>query len=164
MTPISSHPSLLYAMKKAKRTKGNLVTAWRKKKKKYGSSSLCIKSMDTHFLWIHTKDWWSWHLRRCSLSWKMWLTFSHSGSFYWVPFCVDSVHVSLFFCVDNNKCLPMSILTRLVRVILSSKSTPLSYLGHSGQWMKDYWREDKHVYSCVIVRFCWERSEIPKHF
>lgn len=47
MTPISSHPSLLYAVKKAKRTKGNLVTAWRKKK--YGSSSLCIKSMDTHF-------------------------------------------------------------------------------------------------------------------
>lgn len=39
----------------------------------------------------------------------------------------------LFFSGDSNKCLPMSILTRLVGVILSNKSTPLSYLGDSGQ-------------------------------
>lgn len=133
------------------------------KKKKYGISSQCIKSMDPHFLWIHTKDWWSWHLRRCSLWLKMWLKFSHSGSFYWIPFCVDSLHVSLFFSGDNNKCLTMSILTRLVGVILSKKSTSLPYLDDCGQWMKTHWREHKCAYSCVTVVFCWERSEVSKY-
>lgn len=45
MSPVSSNPSLLYAMTKAKRTKGDLVTVW----KNYGNSSLCKKNMDTHF-------------------------------------------------------------------------------------------------------------------
>lgn len=120
--------------------------------------------MDSHFLWIHTKDWWSWHLRRYSLWLKMWLKFSHSGSFYWIPFCVDSLHVSLFFSGDNNKCLTMSILTRLVGVILSNKFTLLSSLDDCGQWVKTCWREHKRAYSYVIVIFCWERSETPKYF